>query len=74
LGRIQRFLQFILGVVVVGVLVNLASDYLGGRFPPVQKLLVQLALMAVAVWAAILVTRLALSYLIGGRYASRRSF
>lgn len=63
------FLQFILGVVVVGILVNLASDYLGGRFPPVQKLLVQLALMAVAVWAAILITRLALSYLIGGRYA-----
>jgi hypothetical protein len=69
LAKIWAFVRFILSVGVIGILVNLAADDLAESFPTAHKLSVQLALIAAITWGLYLLTRVSLSYLIGGRYA-----
>jgi hypothetical protein len=69
MSRLEGFARFIGSIVVVGVLVNLGSDFLGDRYPLARNILVYLAVLAIACWALSLLTKVALSYFISGRYA-----
>lgn len=68
-NKIRTLVQFVLSVVIVGVVVNLASDYLGKQYRHAEKPLIEIALVALVAWAAMIVTQIVLSRYIGGRYA-----
>ncbi|HZB31616.1 MAG TPA: hypothetical protein VE465_15765 [Streptosporangiaceae bacterium] len=69
MNRLGSFVRFVLSIVVVGILVNLAADFLDTHFPPARNILVYLAALVMACWALTLLTKFALSYFISGRYA-----
>jgi ADP-ribose pyrophosphatase YjhB (NUDIX family) len=63
------FIRFLVGVIAVGILVNLASDTIGDRFPYGKNVVVYLAALVVAVWFIVIMLQVVRSYLIQGRYA-----
>ena len=67
--RLRSYAQFLLSVVVVGILVNALSTYLDSRYPAALRYTIQLAVLVAAVWAFVLIGRFALEYLTSGRYA-----
>jgi ADP-ribose pyrophosphatase YjhB (NUDIX family) len=67
--KMASFIRSVVGVVVVGILVNLASDAVGRRFPSAKNIMVYLAMLVVAVWLLVIVLQIVKSYLIQGRYA-----
>lgn len=67
--RLRAFLQFFVGIVAVGILVNLAADYLMDSFPPARTVLVQIAAITALVVATALLARAAIGFITSGRYA-----
>lgn len=67
--RLLAFLRFLVGVVIVGILVNFATDLLAKEFPKAKSVFVFLAAVALAMWLATILARIARAYLIEGRYA-----
>jgi hypothetical protein len=61
--------QFFVGVIVVGIVINLISDYLGTNYRPAERPLIEFAAVGIAIWAATLVTDIAYSRFTAGRYA-----
>jgi 8-oxo-dGTP pyrophosphatase MutT (NUDIX family) len=69
MSGLRNFLRFVLTIVVVGVLVNLSSQYLAERFPFIWRLTVQLAIIGLCVWGVFLAAQFAVAFLTSGKYA-----
>jgi len=68
-SKVRVFIQFVVGVMIVGILVNLVSDYLGNHYRSVERILIELTLAGVLIWALILITEVVLTRFSGCRYA-----
>jgi hypothetical protein len=69
MSKRRYFVQFVLGVILVGVAVNLVSDYLGSHYGKAEKPLLIVLIVGVVIWIGVIATDIAYTRLIAGRYA-----
>lgn len=67
--RVRTFVEFVVGVVVVGIVIHLIGDYLGDRYSSIEKPLIVIAITAVGIWTLFILTGLMLARFTAGRYA-----
>lgn len=67
--QLKSFLKFVVGVIIVGLLVNLLSDYVDSVFPDGRRIVVLLTLSAIGAWLCYLLSRTLYTYVTDGRYA-----
>lgn len=65
----SELLRFLAMIVIAGVAVNVASDYLGEQFPGVSAIVVWVGAGGVALVVVSMLTWSALAWMTGGRYA-----
>jgi hypothetical protein len=69
MSRIRFLVQFIISVIIVGILINLISDYVGRHYEAAEEPLIVAGLAAITVWILIVVTDISYTRLTAGRYA-----
>jgi NUDIX domain len=69
MSRTRRSIQFVVGVIVVGIAINLVSDYLGNHYKAAEGPLIIAGLAGVAIWLLIIITDISYTRLTAGRYA-----
>jgi hypothetical protein len=67
--RLKSFVRFAIGVVVVGLMINILSDYVESKFPSGRRVAVQLTLLIGAAWVFVLLSRALYTYFTDGRYS-----